>query len=258
MRTSSTGGTPDTAYAACLPAHARVNASHMLCSSWHDSSSPLRELPFVQQQCPAAMCVKSLTGKEIHLECEARSTIKDLKTNIQNKVGIPQDEQAFMFASKQLADDHTLSDEMRAGTLYLVLRKRGGPPKLQVVKTAEQGRMELAISQHLYENGGCPRATLLRALHVATGLEQERVDNEKVAEKALGQALEHIDGCKRKLTRDHARSKKRIKATSEKLEARRGRESSSDTALATPPEDAAVAEEEADAAAALAVPPSMS
>ena len=202
------------------------------------------------------MCVKILTGKEIYLECEARSTIKDLKTNIQNKVGIPQDEQAFIFASKQLADDHTLSDEMRAGTLYLVLRKRGGPPKLPVVKTAEQSHAQLAMSQRMYKRGGCPHAALLTALHVSTGLEHERVDNEKVVEKALGRALEHIDACKRKLTRDRERSKKRIKATSEKLEARRGHESSSDTAPATPPEDAAAAEEEADTAAALAAPSS--
>eukprot|EP00039_Didymoeca_costata_P018669 m.334483 g.334483 ORF g.334483 m.334483 type:complete len:79 (+) comp17360_c0_seq1:143-379(+) len=72
--------------------------------------------------------VKTLTGKVIAIDIEPTDTVKRIKERVEEKQGIPPEQQRLIFQGKQMGDDKTAESFKIVGgsTLHLVLALRGG------------------------------------------------------------------------------------------------------------------------------------
>jgi hypothetical protein len=90
-------------------------------------ASEVRRAALLAEHPSMQIFVRTLTGKSITLVVTSKFSILDVKFAVEEKEGIPPDQQRLIFAGKQLEDDRTLEacSIRRESIVHLVLRLGG-------------------------------------------------------------------------------------------------------------------------------------
>ncbi|XP_040510913.1 NEDD8 isoform X10 [Gallus gallus] len=77
---------------------------------------------------PAGAPLPTLTGKEIEIDIEPTDKVERIKERVEEKEGIPPQQQRLIYSGKQMNDEKTAADyKIQGGSvLHLVLALRGG------------------------------------------------------------------------------------------------------------------------------------
>merc|ERR1711963_502138 len=83
---------------------------------------------FRQKKIRMLIKVKTLTGKEIEIDIEPTDKVERIKERVEEKEGIPPQQQRLIFSGTQMNDEKTAQDYkvMGGSVLHLVLALRGG------------------------------------------------------------------------------------------------------------------------------------
>lgn len=98
--------------------------------------------------------VKTLTGKEIEIDIEPTDKVERIKERVEEKEGIPPQQQRLIYSGKQMNDEKTAADyKIQGGSvLHLVLALRGG-------STPHRPCIHLTASSWVTAGGGGRRGT---------------------------------------------------------------------------------------------------
>ncbi|KKY16312.1 putative integral membrane protein [Diplodia seriata] len=108
---------------------------------------------------PIKFFIKTMTGKQFMFSGSVDSTIYEIMCWIEDKEGIPVDQQRLVFNGKQLEYERTVDDYMiqQDAVVHLILRLRGGGGRTLLEELAENEKMGIAAGGRIKQSIVCDK-----------------------------------------------------------------------------------------------------